>query len=96
MTTGLDGTPMPSFADSMKDDERWAISYYVLSFSAFNDPLTGEKLKLDPAAKTRLNAPDAEAHATPRLALDPTAPPALAGAPKPLVRFYKGIQGEGR
>ena len=47
MTTGLDGTPMPSFADSMKDDERWAISYYVLSFSAFNDPLTGEKLKLD-------------------------------------------------
>ena len=47
MTTGLDGTPMPSFADSMTEDERWAISYYVLSFSAFNDPLTGEKLKLD-------------------------------------------------
>jgi cytochrome c oxidase cbb3-type subunit I/II len=96
MTTGLDGTPMPSFADSMKDDERWAISYYVLSFSAFNDPLTGEKLKLDPSAKARLNAPDGQAHATPRLALDPTAPPALAETPKPLVRFYKGIQGEGR
>ncbi len=38
MTTGLDGTPMPSFADSMNEAERWAISYYVLSFSAFNDP----------------------------------------------------------
>jgi cytochrome c oxidase cbb3-type subunit 2 len=37
MTTGLDGTPMPSFIDSMKDDERWAISYYVLSFSAWAD-----------------------------------------------------------
>ena len=94
MTTGLDGTPMPSFADSMKDDERWAISYYVLSFSAFNDPLTGEKLKLDAATRARLNVPDA--HASARLALDPLAPPALAGAPKPLVRFHKGILGEGR
>jgi cytochrome c oxidase cbb3-type subunit 2 len=94
MTTGLDGTPMPSFADSMKDDERWAISYYVLSFSAFNDPLTGEKLELDAASRARLNAP--EAHGTARLALDPSAPPALAGTPKPLVRFHKGIVGEGR
>jgi cytochrome c oxidase cbb3-type subunit 2 len=94
MTTGLDGTPMPSFADAMKDDERWAISYYVLSFSAFNDPLTGQRLKLDAATRARLNAP--EAHGTSRLALDPAAPPALAGAPKPLVRFHKGILGEGR
>jgi cytochrome c oxidase cbb3-type subunit I/II len=95
MTTGLDGTPMPSFADSMKDDERWAISYYVLSFSAFNDPLTGQKLKLDPATRARLNTPDGAAHASSRLALDPDA---TAGplAPKPLVRFYKGIPGEGR
>jgi cytochrome c oxidase cbb3-type subunit 2 len=94
MTTGLDGTPMPSFADSMKDDERWAISYYVLSFSAFNDPLTGEKLRLDAGTRARLNAPDA--HGTAQLALDPSAPPALAGTPRPLVRFHKGIVGEGR
>jgi cytochrome c oxidase cbb3-type subunit I/II len=77
MTTGLDGTPMPSFADSLKDDERWAISYYVLSFSAFNDPLTGEKLQLDPAARAALNG---EAGPSPRA----------------VVRFYKGILGEGR
>jgi cytochrome c oxidase cbb3-type subunit I/II len=95
MTTGLDGTPMPSFADSMKDDERWAISYYVLAFSAFNDPLTGEKLKLDPATRARLNAPDGAAHASSRLALDPDATGGPAAA-KPLVRFYKGIVGEGR
>ncbi len=44
MTLGLDGTPMPSFGDSMSDDERWAISYYVLSLSAWADPLTGGKL----------------------------------------------------
>ncbi len=96
MTTGLDGTPMPAFVDSMKDDERWAISYYVLSFSAFNDPLTGRKLKLDAATRARLNDPDEGAFRNPRLALDPTAPPALAGKPKELVRFYKGMLGEGR
>jgi cytochrome c oxidase cbb3-type subunit I/II len=96
MTTGLDGTPMPSFADAMKDDERWAISYYVLSLSAFNDPLTGQKLTLDPAARARLNDTEAHAHRSPRLALDPTAAEAVAGTPKPLVRFYKGILGEGR
>ena len=41
MTLGLDGSPMPSFADSMSEEERWAISYYVLSLSAWKDPLTG-------------------------------------------------------
>lgn len=32
--TGLDGTPMPSYADSIPDeDERWALVYYCLSLS---------------------------------------------------------------
>jgi len=44
MTLGLDGTPMPSFADAMSDEERWAVSYYVLSLSAWKDPLTGRPL----------------------------------------------------
>ena len=95
MTTGLDGTPMPSFADSMKDDERWAISYYVLSFSAFNDPLTGNQLKLDPAARAKLNDVDSATYGTSRQALDPSAVSAAAEA-KPLLRFYKGVMGEGR
>ena len=76
MTTGLDGTPMPSFADSMKEDERWAISYYVLSFSAFNDPLTGEKLKLDPATRARLNAPGRRGARHAPAGARPAAPPA--------------------
>ncbi len=70
MTAGLDGTPMPSFVDSMKDDERWAISYYVLSFSAWGDPLTGQKIELPPEAKAALNSPDVRAN-HPRAALDP-------------------------
>jgi cbb3-type cytochrome oxidase maturation protein len=51
MTLGLDGSPMPSFADSMSEEERWAISYYVLSLSAWKDPLTGETLDLPAAAR---------------------------------------------
>jgi cytochrome c oxidase cbb3-type subunit I/II len=94
MATGLDGTPMPSFVDSMSEAERWAISYYVLSFSAFNDPLTGQKLKVDAAIRARLDDPDGEAYASSRLALDPGAPG--DGSPKALVRFYKGLMGEGR
>jgi cytochrome c oxidase cbb3-type subunit I/II len=96
MTTGLDGTPMPSFADSMKEDERWAISYYVLAFSAFNDPLTGEKLALDPVAKARLNDGDDRAFGSSALALDPRDASAMAGRRKELARFFRGLRGEGR
>jgi cytochrome c oxidase cbb3-type subunit 2 len=32
--TGLNGTPMPSFGSFISEDEAWALSYYVLSFSA--------------------------------------------------------------
>jgi len=75
MTTGLDGTPMPSFADSMSDDERWAIAYYVLSLSAWADPLTGEPLRLSPEARAALNAPETVAD-RPRTAFDPARPAA--------------------
>jgi len=92
MTLGLDGTPMPSYADSMTEEERWAISYYVLSFSAWNDPLTGQRLQLRPDTKAMLNAPDVRAN-HPRFALDPARPQAsVAGADlgtRP--KFFKGI-----
>jgi cytochrome c oxidase cbb3-type subunit 2 len=96
MTTGLDGTPMPSFADSMRDDERWAISYYVLSFSAFNDPLTGERLALTAGTRARLDGADPEAFSRSQIALDPDLAPADGERPKTLVRFYRGVMGEGR
>lgn len=61
MTTGLSGTPMPSYQQSLPDEDRWALAYYVLSLSAFKDPLTGEPLDIPPEARTALNDPALEA-----------------------------------
>jgi cbb3-type cytochrome c oxidase subunit III len=33
MSTGFNGTPMPSFADSLSVEQRWAISDYIVSLS---------------------------------------------------------------
>jgi len=70
MTLGLDGTPMPSFADALSDEERWAVSYYVLSLSAWRDPLTGETLDVPAGARAALNSSETAA-ARPESALDP-------------------------
>ena len=61
MTTGLSGTPMPSFSDSLSVDDRWALSYYVLSLSAFKDPLTGETIKMSQADRDAINQPSLQA-----------------------------------
>jgi cytochrome c oxidase cbb3-type subunit I/II len=91
MTLGLDTTPMPSFADSMTDAERWAISYYVLSLSAWSDPLTGEKLKLSANVREALNSPEVPAH-HPRHAYDPQrGTTALAQANGRRRMYYPGI-----
>jgi cytochrome c oxidase cbb3-type subunit 2 len=90
MTTGLDGTPMPSFADAMSDEERWAIAYYVLAFSAWGDPLTGERLRLSPETRAALNAPETVAD-RPRTAWDPARPGAVAQAPRRRP-YYPGIR----
>ena len=57
MSTGLSGTPMPSFSDTVPADDRWALAYYVLSLSAFKDPLTGEPMKISAADRAALNDP---------------------------------------
>ena len=33
MTTGLNGTPMPSFADSLNPEQRWAITDFIVSLA---------------------------------------------------------------
>jgi mono/diheme cytochrome c family protein len=38
MTTGFNGTPMPSFVDSLSTEQRWAITDYIVSLSAANGP----------------------------------------------------------
>jgi cytochrome c oxidase cbb3-type subunit 2 len=60
ISTGLSGTPMPSFHDAFSDADRWALSYYILSLSAFSDPLTGEPLKISAANRAALNNPTFE------------------------------------
>jgi len=58
VSTGLSGTPMPSYRDSLSEDDRWALSYYILSLSAYKDPLTKQPLQIadtDRAALDNLN-----------------------------------------
>lgn len=57
MSTGLSGTPMPSYRDSLSEQDRWALAYYVLALSAFKDPLTGGPLKISDAERTALDDP---------------------------------------
>jgi cytochrome c oxidase cbb3-type subunit 2 len=57
ITTGLNGTPMPSFADSLSDEDRWALAWYVLSLSAFRDPVTGEPLEISAEDRAILSDP---------------------------------------
>ena len=38
MTTGLNGTPMPSFADALTPDKRWAITDFIASLSSEDGP----------------------------------------------------------
>lgn len=37
-STGLDGTPMPSFADSLSEEDRWAMAHYVKSLQTGEEP----------------------------------------------------------
>ncbi len=61
VSTGLSGTPMPSYADSVSEADRWALAYYVLSLSAFTDPLTGEKMAISETDRAALNDPGLKA-----------------------------------
>jgi cytochrome c oxidase cbb3-type subunit I/II len=57
MTTGLTGTPMPSYQDSLPEADRWALAYYILSLSAFTDPLTAQTLPIPAAERAALDDP---------------------------------------
>ena len=61
MSTGLSGTPMPSYSNSLPEEDRWALAYYVLALSAFKDPLTGEPLQISEEDRQALNDPATEA-----------------------------------
>ncbi len=63
ISTGLSGTPMPSYKDALPDEDRWALSYYILSLSAFKDPLNGEPLAIEAVDRAALNKIELEADA---------------------------------
>jgi cytochrome c oxidase cbb3-type subunit 2 len=48
---------MPSFGDTVAEGDRWALAYYVLSLSAFKDPLSGEPLAISAEDRAALNDP---------------------------------------
>jgi cytochrome c oxidase cbb3-type subunit 2 len=60
ITTGLNGTPMPSYQASFDDADRWALAYYVASLSAFKDPLSGDPLPFSEADRAALNDPEVD------------------------------------
>jgi mono/diheme cytochrome c family protein len=37
LTTGMDGTPMPSYADTLNEEDRWALAHYVRSLQTDGD-----------------------------------------------------------
>jgi cytochrome c oxidase cbb3-type subunit I/II len=55
ITTGLSGTPMPSYRDAFPDEDRWALAYYILALSAYTDPLTGQPLNIAERDRAALN-----------------------------------------
>lgn len=61
-TTGMSGTPMPSYEESLNEEERWALVYFVKA-------LAGPKVAVQPSAGTivakRVSGP------LPQVALDP-------------------------
>jgi cytochrome c oxidase cbb3-type subunit I/II len=77
MSTGLSGTPMPSYSDSLPEADRWALAYYVLALSAFKDPLTGAPLQISEEDRQALNDPATEAR-TSKTAYVPVADRAYA------------------
>jgi mono/diheme cytochrome c family protein len=45
-TTGMNGTPMPSFAESLSDEERWQLVDYIASLDPRQEPGYGELLRV--------------------------------------------------
>ena len=45
LETGLDGSPMPSFADAMTADQRWDVVHYIRTLNLHNSSKKNSKLK---------------------------------------------------
>ena len=47
LTTGLDGTPMPSYAETLTDTERWLLAYYVSSLDRGESATGGGRVVIE-------------------------------------------------
>ena len=68
MSTGLNGTPMPSFLDALTPEQRWSITDFIVSLSGSNGPgytnlvvakHVGERIDLAKGAASFASAPAA-------------------------------------
>jgi mono/diheme cytochrome c family protein len=57
--TGLDGSPMPSFADNVKPDEAWDLVFYLRTLQPQNskEKQIAKQLGLKPIAGAAASAP---------------------------------------
>jgi len=51
LETGLDGSPMPSFADAMTADQRWDVVHYIRTLNLHNSSKKNSKLKAEMKAQ---------------------------------------------
>jgi len=60
-TTGFDGTPMPSFADFLEEDQRWELVWYVISLRQDWDiDKVRAEMGAGPSVETVTEAPQVE------------------------------------
>lgn len=74
LSTGLDGTPMPSYADSFSEEDRWALAHYVRSLQTGEEPGDAVVLKASRLSGDLPSDPD-----DPRWRLTPFLAVPLAG-----------------
>ena len=58
LSTGMDGTPMPSYADALAEDERWALAHYVRSLQTAEEPSATVVLRASRVAAPVPDGPD--------------------------------------
>ncbi len=85
-TTGVDGSPMPSFEDSLTNEERWALTHYVLSFIR-----PGKKIAVQPKTGSTIVAKKVSG-ALPKDALD-SQWNKVSETTIPLMRLYQRAEG---
>jgi cytochrome c oxidase cbb3-type subunit 2 len=74
---------MPAFKEAFPDEQRWALAYYVMSLSAFADPITGAELPISAEDRAALDNPDLNSDPDQAYKLTTPAAPQSASEPTP-------------